>query len=96
MGFAVTLPELFGKKTYIIIEEDEVRFKTSHLEKETIIPVNQIKRIEFNTKFHDFILQDDQVVKMYLTGFEYQLLQDIKALLMEFAEANGVEILNSI
>lgn len=96
MGFAVTLPDLFGIKTYIIIEEDEVRFKTSHLEKETIIPVNQIKRIELNIKFHDIILQDDQVVKMYLTGFEYQLLQEIKAFLVEFAEENGVEILNSI
>ena len=96
MGLGISLPELFGKKTYLIIDETEIRFKTSNYEKETTVATNQIKRIEINVKHHDFILKDDQVVEMYVTGFEYQLLQDIKALLTEFAKENGVEILNSI
>lgn len=96
MGYGISVPELFGKKTYLIINETEIRFKTSNYEKESVVAIDQIKKIELKDKHYDFILKDDQVVEMYVTGFEYQLLEDIKALLTEFAEENGVDILNSI
>ena len=96
MGFGISLPELFGKKTYLIINETEIRFKTSNYEKESVVAIDQIKKIELKDKHYDFILKDDQVVEMYVTGFENQLLEDIKVLLSEFAEENGVEMLNSI
>ena len=96
MGFGISLPELFGKKTYLIINETEIRFKTSNYEKESIVPIDHIKKIELKNKHYDFILKNDNVVEMYVTGFENQLLEDIKALLAQFAEENGVEILNSI
>ena len=96
MGFGISVPELFGKKTYLIINETEIRFKTSNYEKESVVTIDQIKKIELKDKHYDFILKDDQVVEMYVTGFENQLLEDIKALLAEFAEENGVEIQNTI
>ena len=96
MGYGISLPELFGKKTYLIINETEIRFKTSNYEKESVVAIDQIKKIELKYKHYDFILKDDQVVEMYVTGFENQLLEDIKFLLSEFAEENGVDILNSI
>ena len=96
MGYGISVPELFGKKTYLIINETEIRFKTSNYEKESVVAIDQIKKIELKDKHYDFILKDDQVVEMYVTGFENQLLEDIKVLLSEFAEENGVEMLNSI
>jgi len=96
MGLGISLPELFGKKTYLIIDETEIRFKTSNYEKESVVAIDQIKKIELKNKHYDFILKDYQVIEMYVTGFEYQLLQDIKTTLTEFAEENGIEILNSI
>ena len=96
MGYGISLPELFGKKTYLIINETEIRFKTSNYEKESGVAIDQIKKNELKDKHYDFILKDDQVVEMYVTGFENQLLEDIKVLLAEFAEENGVEMLNSI
>lgn len=95
MGYGISVPELFGKKTYLIINETEIRFKTSNYEKESVVAIDQIKKIELKDKHYDFILKDDQVVEMYVTGFEYQLLEDIKALLTEFAEENGAEIQNT-
>ena len=95
MGYGISLPELFGKKTYLIINETEIRFKTSNYEKESVVAIDQIKKIELKDKHYDFILKDDQVVEMYVTGFENQLLEDIKVLLSEFAEENGAEIQNT-
>lgn len=94
MGLGISLPEVFGKKTYLIIDETEIRFKTSNYEKETIVSIDQIKKIELTLKHHDFILKDDQVVEMYVTGFEFNLLQEIKEALTEFAEENGIELQN--
>lgn len=96
MGFGISVPELFGKKTYLIINETEIRFKTSNYEKESVVAIDQIKKIELKDKHYDFILKDDQVVEMYVTGFENQLLEDIKVLLTEFADENGVEIQNTM
>lgn len=96
MGLGISLPEVFGKKTYLIFEENEIRFKTSNYEKESVVAVDQIKKIELKDKHHDFILKDDQVVEMYLTGFEINLLQEIKEALTEFAEENGIELQNTI
>ena len=95
MGYGISVPELFGKKTYLIINETEIRFKTSNYEKESVVAIDQIKKIELKDKHYDFILKDDQVVEMYVTGFENQLLEDIKVLLSEFAEENGAEIQNT-
>lgn len=96
MGYGISVPELFGKKTYLIINETEIRFKTSNYEKESVVAIDQIKKIELKDKHYDFILKDDHVVEMYVTGFENQLLEDIKVLLTEFADENGVEIQNTM
>jgi hypothetical protein len=91
-GLGITLPELMGKKTYLIFDEDEIRFKTSNFDKETILKADHIRKIVFQTKFNDFILKDNQIVKMYLTGFEYALIQEIKEGITEYARINGISV----
>ena len=92
MGFGKNISEIFGKKTYLQFDEEEIRFKTSNFDQETVLKADQIQKIVIQTKFHDFYLKDDQIVKMYLTGFEYQLLQEIKEGIIEYAQNNGIEV----
>lgn len=92
MGFGKNISEIFGKKTYLQFDEEEIRFKTSNFDQETVLKADQIQKIVIQTKFHDFYLKDDQIVKMYLTGFEYQLLQEIKEGITEYAKIYSIEV----
>jgi hypothetical protein len=92
VGTGKNVSDLFGKKTYLIFDEDEIRFKTSNYDKEEILKADQIQKIELQAKFNDFYLKDDQIVKMYLTGFEYALIQEIKEGITEYAQINGIEV----